>query len=51
MLRVRVPGELGGLTSEARLPRGRSSAIIEGGRMDSWGEVSIRVIAETPADE
>ncbi|MEQ8769032.1 MAG: hypothetical protein RIB60_00830 [Phycisphaerales bacterium] len=49
MLRVRVPSELGGMTAEARLPRGRSTAVIDGARMDSWGEVSIRVL-ETQGD-
>ncbi|GJM18144.1 MAG: hypothetical protein DHS20C14_03570 [Phycisphaeraceae bacterium] len=51
MLRVRVPGDLGGLGAEVRLPRGRSTAVIESARIDSWGEISVRLIGTKPDED
>jgi len=53
MLRVTVPGSFGGPAIEARLPRGRSDAVIEDARVDAWGsEVTVRLIGgpDVPQD-
>lgn len=44
-LRVARPGQLGDLGAEVQIPRGRSTALIEDAGVDSWGSVSVRLLA------